>query len=52
MQDENGEAQWTDIGAAWANKNGKGFSCKFKLYPRQGDQVVMRIREDRDTSGK
>ena len=47
-QDDNGEAQWVEIGAAWPNKDGKGFSFKFKLYPRTGDQVVMRERTEQE----
>lgn len=47
-QDDNGESQWVEIGAAWANKDNKGFSFKFKLYPRTGDQVVMRARTEKE----
>jgi hypothetical protein len=48
-QDETGDSQWTEVGAAWENKDGKGYNVKFKLYPRPGDQVVMRIREERNS---
>jgi hypothetical protein len=51
-QGDDGEAQWVEIGAAWPNKDGKGYSFKYKLYPRPGDQLVMRLREERDQSGK
>jgi len=43
-------AIWTPIGAAWANKDGKGFNVSCDMVPLHG-RVVMRAitpREDPD----
>lgn len=40
----NGEgknARWTEIGAAWANRDGGGFSLRFDAIPL-GGHIVMR----------
>lgn len=40
--DGNGsEARWTRIGAAWPNKDGKGFNILCDAVPLQG-RIVMR----------
>ncbi len=33
---------WQEIGAAWKNKDGKGFNLQFKALPLEGAQVVLR----------
>ena len=33
---------WTEIGAAWANKDGKGFSLKLDYLPLNGAEIVIR----------
>jgi hypothetical protein len=33
---------WTQIGAAWANQDGKGFSIKLDLITINGSDIVMR----------
>jgi hypothetical protein len=33
---------WTEIGAAWANQDGKGFSVKLEFLPLNGDDIVIR----------
>jgi len=44
----NGEtARWTRIGAAWPNRDGKGFSMKLDAAPITG-RVVMRLNKPRD----
>jgi hypothetical protein len=35
------EANWTKIGAAWPNRDGKGFSIKCEAVPLQG-RIIMR----------
>ena len=43
----NGEgetARWTDIGVAWATKDGKGFTLALNAMPLNG-RIVMRIPE-------
>ena len=40
------KGNWTRIGAAWPNSDGKGFSCKFDLMPINGADIVMREPKD------
>ena len=40
-------ARWTDIGVAWATKDGKGFTLVLNAIPVNG-RVVMRINEEKD----
>ena len=41
-KDANDKAVWVEIGAAWKNKDGKGFSLDFKARPLEGAQIVLR----------
>ena len=46
---QGGKAFWTRIGAAWANRDGEGFSVKLDLIPIDGADIVIRTpRDDRD----
>ena len=41
---------WVEIGAAWANKDGKGFSPRLNLMPvGEADIVVREISEESET---
>jgi hypothetical protein len=42
---DNDKARWIRVGAAWANKDGKGLSLKFDAYPVTGRTVVREITE-------
>lgn len=43
---------WVPIGAAWANRDGKGFSLKIDLLPLDGSDIVLReAKPDSDNSG-
>lgn len=43
------KSYWTDIGAAWANRDGKGFSLKLNYLPLNGADIVVREpREEGD----
>jgi hypothetical protein len=43
---------WVEIGAAWANKDGKGFSLKVSLMPvGEADIVVREIQPEADAEG-
>jgi hypothetical protein len=33
---------WTEIGAAWAHSDGKGFNLKLNLLPLGDAQIVLR----------
>jgi hypothetical protein len=37
------KAAWTEIGAAWPHKDGKGFNLTFNARPLEGAQVVLRV---------
>lgn len=38
---KNGKSQWTEVGAAWAHADGKGFALKIDYLPLgQGDLVI------------
>lgn len=41
---EGKDANWTKIGAAWPNRDGKGFSLKCDAVPLEG-RIVMRAYE-------
>ncbi len=44
---DGGKSFWTDIGAAWANRDGKGFNLKLNYLPLNGADIVVREpRED------
>jgi len=40
-------AIWTPIGAAWPNKDGRGFSVSFDAVPLTG-RIVMRTIQERN----
>jgi hypothetical protein len=40
-----GKSIWTEIGAAWANKDGKGFNLQFTARPLEGAGIVLRKPE-------
>jgi hypothetical protein len=42
MNGNEGKAVWTEIGAAWANKDGEGFNLVFNALPLQGAGIVLR----------
>ena len=37
------KAAWTEIGAAWPHKDGKGFNLTFTARPLEGAQIVLRV---------
>jgi hypothetical protein len=40
---KNGErSNWREIGAAWAHKDGEGFSLKLDFLPLNGAELVIR----------
>ena len=48
---EGENARWTDIGVAWATKDGKGFTIALNAMPL-GGRVGMRINEDKPATKK
>ena len=49
---ENGEKRgvWTKVGAAWPNKDGKGFSVVLDVIPLDG-RLMLREPLEKDTTG-
>ena len=45
-----GKSSWTEIGAAWAHKDGHGFSFKMTAMPVPGGDFMMRIDRPRPTT--
>ena len=43
-KDGQGKAHWTDIGAVWTHKDGKGFDLTLLLFPLDG-RIVIRLDE-------
>lgn len=41
-----GKSHWTDIGAAWPHKDGKGFNVKLNLVPLSGEIVIREPKAD------
>jgi hypothetical protein len=39
---EGDKANWIAVGAAWANKDGKGFSIELSALPLNGGRLVLR----------
>ena len=39
---EGKKSTWTEIGAAWPNKDGKGFTLKYAALPLPGAEIVLR----------
>lgn len=51
---KNGRGFWTEIGAAWANADGKGFNLKLNFLPLGDAEIVVReprTDEDDDQGG-
>ncbi len=44
-------ARWIDIGAAWATRDGKGFTLQLDALPTDG-RIVMRENAARENGGQ
>lgn len=49
---EGDKARWIRIGAAWANRDGKGFNLKFDAYPAHGRTVIRAVEEREENGGQ
>lgn len=49
---EGDSARWIRVGAAWANRDGKGFTLKFDAYPVVGRTVIRELAEKADNGGQ
>ena len=41
---------WTEIGAAWAHQDGKGFSLKLDYLPLNGAELSLRVPMPKDAA--
>jgi hypothetical protein len=48
---EDNKARWIRVGAAWSNKDGKGFTLKFDAYPVVGRTVIREMPEQDASAG-
>lgn len=46
------DAFWREIGAAWPNKDGRGFNISYNVVPLSGRVVMRRIRERAEEGGQ
>jgi len=46
VEGEGKKAFWTKVGAAWANKDGEGFTINLTCLPLNGRLVVRKPRDD------
>ena len=45
-------AYWREIGAAWPNKDGRGFNISYHALPLRGRIVMRRIRDQAPPMGR
>ena len=46
------KSHWTEIGALWAHKDGKGFNLKLDLLPIDGSDIAIRLIEPKSATGQ
>lgn len=51
VQGDGDNARWLAIGAAWPNKDGKGFSLSLDALPN-GGRIVVRLISQRTDGGQ
>lgn len=49
---EKDQARWIRVGAAWANRDGKGFTLAFDAYPVVGRTVLRELTREDDNGGQ
>jgi hypothetical protein len=52
VKGEGENAHWTAIGAAWINRDGKGFSLDLDAVPLNGRIAMREITDRIDTGGQ
>ncbi len=50
VQKSRGGSHWTEIGALWPHKDGKGFNLKLDLLPLTGADISIRLIESSETN--
>lgn len=48
VQGTGDKAKWTEVAAAWPNKDGKGFTIELNAIPLQGRLVMREIKPKGD----
>lgn len=51
VEGEGKTARWTEIGASWAHKDGKGFSINCGAIPLKGRIVMREAKEPKAEDG-
>ena len=46
-----GKGHWSEIGAAWAHQDGKGFNVKLDYLPLNGAEIVIREPKAKGAEG-
>ena len=49
MKNGDDNSTWTEIGAAWAHKDGKGFGLTFTARPLEGAEIVLRVAKAKES---
>lgn len=52
VEGEGKQARWTRVGAAWSNKDGKGFNLRCHAIPLAGRLVMRAFSPKRDDDGQ
>ncbi|MGO9005300.1 MAG: hypothetical protein ACLQB4_05990 [Beijerinckiaceae bacterium] len=47
----NDKGYWTEIGAAWAHQDSKGFNVKLDYLPLNGAEIVIREPQAKGSEG-
>jgi hypothetical protein len=50
-KNDKNEGRWTEIGAAWAHKDGKGFNLRLNFLPADPKAELV-IRQPKEKGGK
>jgi len=48
---EGSKSHWSEIGAAWAHQDGKGFNVKLDYLPLNGAEIVIREPQAKGAEG-
>jgi len=51
-KDGNEKSRWTELGAAWPHKDGKGFQLKFNACPIGDYDLVLRTAQTKKRAAK
>ena len=52
VKGEGEQTRWTEVGAAWPNRDGHGFSIMLDAVPLGGRLVLREIADSEETGGQ